>query len=89
MFRLWGKLVKDGKILKSETQERSEEDTRTHKIFNSIEEICKKWDLGIPIWLDVNISEFKKMSKTRFYPESFIDDTGFDYMEIQVLEEDR
>jgi len=88
MFRLWGKLVKDSRIVKSMTVERPEEDTRTHKIFAAVEQLCREWDLMNPIWLDSNISDFKKRAATRFYGESFIEQTDFDYMEIQVLEED-
>lgn len=87
MFRLWGKLVTDGRIIKSETIERPEDDTRTHKIFNALEELCKKWDLGSPIWLDANIKEFKRHGKTRFRKDSFIEEIDFDFMEIQVIEE--
>ena len=87
MFRLWGKLVKDSRIIKSETVERPEDDTRTHKVFNALEELCKKWDLGIPIWLKSNINDFKRTSKARFYQESFIEEIDFDFMEIQILEE--
>lgn len=84
---MWGKLVKDSKIIKSETIARPESDTRTHKIFNSLEELCRIWDLCSPIWLESNINEFKKLGKTRFYRDSFIDETDFDFMEIQILEE--
>lgn len=84
---MWGKLVKDSKIIKSETIARPEDDTRTHKIFNSLEELCKIWDLSSPIWLESNINEFKKLGKTRFYKDGFIDETDFDFMEIQILEE--
>ena len=87
MFRLWGKLVKDSRIIKSETIERPEEDTRTHKVFNALEELCKKWDLGNPIWLKSNINDFKKTRKARFYQESFIEEIDFDCMEIQIVEE--
>ncbi|HIV16895.1 MAG TPA: hypothetical protein IAB17_02775 [Candidatus Alectryocaccobium stercorigallinarum] len=87
MFRLWGKLIKDSKIIKSETIVREEDDTRTHKIFNSLDELCKMWDLGSPIWLEANINEFKRLSKTRFYQDSFIEDVDFDFMEIQIIEE--
>ncbi len=87
MFRLWGKLIKDNRIIKSETIERPKEDTRTHKVFNSIEELCKIWDLGNPIWLDSNISDFKRHSRTRFYSDNFIEEIDFDYMEIQIIEE--
>ena len=88
MFRLWGKLVKDGRAVQSRTVVRPEEDTRTHKIFGSIEELCKTWDLASPIWLESNISGFKKTAKTRFYAENFIEEIDFDFMEIQVIEED-
>ena len=88
MFRLWGKIVKDSRIIKSLTVDRPEKDTRTHKIFAAIEALCREWDLGNPIWLDSNISEFKKRGHTRFYRENFIEQIEFDFMEIQVLEED-
>ena len=87
MFRLWGKLVKDSRLIKSETIERPEEDSRTHKILNSIEELCKIWDLGTPIWLDSTINEFKRHKKARFYSDNFMEEIDFDYMEIQILEE--
>ena len=88
MFRLWGKIIKDSRIAASLTVERPEEDTRTHKIFASLEVLCREWDLGSPIWLDSNIKEFKRRSGTRFYQENFIEQTDFDYLEIQILEED-
>ncbi len=87
MFRLWGKQIRDNRIVKSLTIERPEEDTRTHKVFHSLEELCRKWDLGNPIWLDSNISDFKKHSKTRFYSDNFIEEIDFDYLEIHVIEE--
>lgn len=87
MFRLWGKLIKNSKIIKSHTAVRPEDDTRTHKVFSSIEELCKLWDLAVPIWLEANINEFKRLGKTRFYSDSFIEDVDFDFMEIQIIEE--
>lgn len=70
------------------TPEDLTEDTRTHKIFRMLEEACHHFDLGQPIWLDKNITEFKRHAKTRFYQDSFIEPVEFDYMEFQVLEED-
>ena len=32
--------------------------------------------------------DFKKHSKTRFYQDNFIEQIDFDYLEIQVIEED-
>lgn len=62
--------------------------TRTKKIFAALEEICREFDLQVPIWLDVNIRDFKCFSKTRFTKDSFIEEIDFDYLEIVVYEED-
>ena len=88
MFRIWGKLIKDSRIIKSMTVERPEEDTRTHKIFAAIDKMCREWDLMNPIWLDSSIREFKRRSGVRFYQENFIEEIDFDYMEIKVIEEE-
>ena len=64
------------------------EDTRTHKVFHAIEEACYEFDLGKPIWLDSTISEFKRHDKARFTADNFIESIDFDYMEIQIIEED-
>lgn len=61
---------------------------RTRKVYAALEEICRAFDLGIPIWLDSNISEFKRISKTRFTRDSFMEEIPFDYLEIQIIEED-
>ena len=88
MFRLWGKIFKDNHMLRDTVIEDDRNDTRTHKIFDSLDQICYDFDLGKPIWLDSNIQEFKRHSKTRCYPDSFIEEIPFDYLELQVIEED-
>ena len=64
------------------------DETRTHKVFNALYEICLEFDLGKPIWLDSNIKEFQRTSKARFRQDSFIEEIEFDYLELQVIEED-
>lgn len=68
--------------------EDSSSDTRTHKVFRALDEICSRFDLGRPVWLDKTISEFKRHSKARFTQDNFIEHIDFDYLEIQVIEED-
>jgi len=88
MFRLWAKKFKDNHMLMDMTVENDTEDTRTHKIFDAVEQVCYAFDLGKPIWLDSNVTEFKRHAKTRFYQDSFIEQIEFDYLEIHVIEED-
>lgn len=88
MFRLWAKTFKDNRMLRDTCIEDGSADTRTHKIFRALDEICLQFDLSKPIWLDKTISEFKRHRKTRFTQDNFIDSIDFDYLEIQVIEED-
>ena len=87
MFRLWGKEFKDNHMIKDTTICDDSGDTRTHKIFNALDEICYEFDLEKPIWLDSNIKDFKLHDKTRFTRDSFIEEIDFDYLEIHVIEE--
>ena len=88
MFRLWGKIWKNNRMAADTVICDDSPDTRTHKVFRALDEICYTFDLSKPIWLDTNIREFQKPAKVRFYQDSFIDGIDFDYLEIQVIEED-
>ena len=88
MFRLWGKEWKDNRLVRDIVIEDDSADTRTHKIFRALDEICLRFDLSKPIWLDKTIQEFKKHDKARFTQDNFIDSIDFDYLEIHVIEED-
>ncbi len=89
MFRLLGKMIKNNRVLADSIAVNDDPNlNRTKKIFQAIETICEDFDLGVPIWLDTNITEFKRASKTRFRQDSFIDPIDFDFLEIQVIEED-
>ena len=87
MFRLWGKIYKNNKLLRDTVICDDSDDTRTHKVFHALDEICYEFDLSKPIWLDANIADFKRNSKTRFSQDNFVDSISFDYLEIHVIEE--
>lgn len=89
MFRLWGKLLKNNKILRDIVI--CNDDTclnRTKKVYDAIDKISYEFDLSKPIWLDSNIKDFKRHDKTRFTKDNFIEGIEFDFFEIQVIEED-
>lgn len=89
MFRLWGKIFKNNRMLKDITVENDDLTlNRTKKIYDAIDTLCYEFDLSKPIWLDSNIDDFKRHDKTRFLQDNFIDHIDFDYLEIQVIEED-
>ena len=89
MFRLWAKEFKENRLIKDITiTDTSKEKNRTKKVFDALDEVCYEFDLSRPIWLDRNINEFKRIDKTRFYQDNFIDSIEFDFLEISVIEED-
>lgn len=88
MFRIWAKTFLNNRLTNDTVICNDTDETRTAKVFHAITEICQAFDLSEPIWLDSNIREFQRLSKTRFRQDNFIDSIDFDYMEIQVIEED-
>ncbi len=89
MFRIWGKIIKDNRLIKDHTV--CIEDysmTRTSKVYQALEELCYTFDLSKPIWLDINKKDFIRHARTRFTQDSFIDEIDFDYLDFQVIEED-
>ncbi len=89
MFRIWAKIWKENRLLKDlVVLDVAKDKNRTKKVFDSLDEICYSFDLSKPIWLEHNIEEFKRIDKTRFSSDNFIDSIDFDFLEIQVIEED-
>ena len=89
MFRVWGRTFKSNKMLQSTTIELDiPDETRTHKVFMALEQICEEFDLSNPIWLYSNINEFKRIVRKRFYADSFVESIDFDYLDFYVIEED-
>lgn len=88
MFRMWGKIWKDNHMLRDTVICDDSDQRRTQKVFAAIDEIIYQFDLGKPIWLDKTVREFQQHSRARFDQDSFVEEIPFDYLEIQMIEED-
>ena len=89
MFRMWGKIWKDNHLIKDTVACISDYSlSRTQMVFQALDEICYTFDLSKPIWLDANIREFQRRARTRFSRDCFVEQIDFDYLELQVIEED-
>lgn len=88
MFRIWAKIFKDTHLIADMVVCDSSELNRTKKIFNALDKVCNDFDLSVPIWLDKNIKDFKRNSKTRFTKDNFVEQIDFDYLELHVIEND-
>lgn len=87
-MRIWAKEFLDNRLIKDMVVTDDSNETRTHKVFQALDEICHAFDLGKPIWLDKSIIEFQMHARTRFTQDCFIEEIPFDYLEFQIIEED-
>jgi len=88
-MHIWAKTFKNNHMLRDIVITNEDPSmTRTKKVFAALEEVCMAFDLSVPLWLDVNIADFKRNAKTRFRQDSFVDHIEFDFLEFHVIEED-
>lgn len=88
MFRLWAKIIKDNRLIRDTVICNDAQESRTHKVFTALDDICYEFDLGKPIWLEATVQEFKRHDNARFSQDNFMEPIAFDYLEIHVIEED-
>lgn len=89
MFRMWGKVFKNNRLWKDTVIVNDNPSmTRTQKVYAALEDICYEFDLEKPMWLESTKMDFLYHSKTRFTNDNFIESIDFDYLEIQIIEED-
>ena len=88
MFRLWGKCIRNNHLVRDiVVSDGDYSKSRTQMILDGLTAVCRAFDLAEPIWLEANIDEFRRLSRTRFHQDSFIEQLDFDYLEIRVIEE--
>lgn len=88
MFRLWGKIIKENRLLQDAVIENGDYSmSRTAMVLDAVDQLCYQFDLGHPVWLEKTVEEFKRRDRVRFTQDNFMEEISFDYLEIQVLEE--
>lgn len=87
MFRMWGKIFYENRMLRDTVVSVDNDLNRTRKVYQALEDICYEFDLSKPLWLDNNKREFLLHEKTRFTKDCFVEDIDFDYLEIHIIEE--
>ncbi len=82
MGKLWGKVIKKHRIVKSLTVPctRGEE-------HDALIDICHQLDIEVPIWLDKHEHEFEEFGHTDFSKDHFLDFIPFDKLQIEYWDE--
>lgn len=84
MFKIWAKIIKDGKIVKQLTYESDEKFTYS-RFFNYLAEICEGLDIATPILLKTHIFNYAKFNTVRFLPRDFTETPDFDKLVLENI----
>lgn len=84
MFRIWAKVIKDGKIVKQLTYERTDKFAYS-EFFTYLSDICEGLDIATPILLKTHIFNYAKFNTVRFLPRDFAEVPEFDRLVLDNL----
>lgn len=84
MFRIWAKVLIDGKITKQLTYSRDEKFTYS-QFFSYLAEICEGLDIATPVLLKTHIFNYAKFGMVRFIPRDFAEHVDFDKLVLENI----
>lgn len=87
MYKLWARKIKNNRIINSIVVKNKDNISLDEKRKKCMDEICKKLDLSIPVWLKKHDIEFSQFKYVVLYPEDFIDEIDFDKLEIELIDD--
>ena len=82
MFRIWAKILKEGKISRQYLYEGGEKLTYSH-FLQYLFDICRELDCPTPVLLKTHIFNFAKFNHVRFAPRDFVESVDFDYLLLE------
>ena len=82
MIKIWGKVVKDEKIIK---QFVVEVEPKKCTFFDMLKQLCEGLDIPTPVLLNKHVMDFNKFSMTLFKPADFVEKVYFDKFIIEYL----
>ena len=78
--RLWGRIINNHRIERSETIDIEDGDIEAAFV-----EICRRFDVQRPIQLPKHNREFEKFGRTFYAKEHFTESVDFERLEIELL----
>ena len=89
MLKLWGKLIKHHKIVRDVVLDRALITDSAQTVRAALNDFAPALDIARPIWLPKNETDLTKFIITRFYPDQFMESVDFDWLEIEIIGDDR
>lgn len=84
MFRIWAKVMKEGRILKQITYER-EEKFAYAAFFGYLSDICEALDIPTPVLLKTHLFNYAKFRHVVFRPSDFMEEIPFERLMLENI----
>ncbi len=84
MFRIWAKILKDGKIVRQLTYSRDEKFAYS-RFFEYLADICEGLDIATPVLVKTHIFNYAKFNTVRFLPRDFAESVDFDKLVLDNI----
>lgn len=84
MFKLWAKIMADGKIRRQFVYEPGEKLDYSH-FLSYLMDICHEMDIPTPVLLKTHIFNFAKFNHVKFLPRDFVESVDFDCLLLENI----
>lgn len=84
MFKIWAKIMREGKIKRQFVYENPEKLTYSH-FLKYLFDICRELDCPTPVLLKTHILNFAKFNHVRFLPRDFVETVDFDFLLLESI----
>lgn len=84
MFKIWSKIIIEGKIEKQIVYE-NEGRYVHHEFFDYVSEICYRLDVPTPVILKNHVVNFAKFNHVKFTAKDFIEGIDFDSLYLERI----
>ena len=82
MVKIWGKVIKSERIIKSYVLEIDESST---SFFDMLKTMCEKLNVPTPVLLDKHVYDFNVFNMSTFKPDDFIENVKFNRLTLQLV----
>ena len=84
VFKIWAKIITDGKIEKQLTYEREDKFSYSD-FFTYLADICEGLDIATPVLIKTHIFNYAKFNTVRFLPRDFAETVEFDKLVLENI----
>ena len=82
MVKIWCKVIKNERIIKSHVLEIDEANT---SFFDMLKNLCEKLNIPTPVLLDKHVYDFNVFNISTFKADDFIESINFNRLTLQLV----